>query len=449
MPSSVRWTHTDQLPAPVALTLNLTTGERPIKKTNPPQKNLPPLATAEIYGGPPPPRDGRLVSVDCHPDTFTAAVFEGTTAHDARKLSSRENLSLTKLLDWAGKEFTHKDLFVMEAGGNSFEIHRRLVALGLRAVVLESAYVGLHAKKYADNDKMAAARIALVYLGGTCPCVWVPDAQSSERRELLHAHQNVVAAHTAATNELKGYLNQFTIRLGSRSLHLERTHQWICQQRTWTPLQRELLEHYFTQLVAQKKRRDQLRQLIAREVAAAPLMLRCMKLLGIGLINAFALLAIIGDVRRFERPQKLVAYIGLNPGQQLSGLGKNIKLGIGRRGRGDLRHLLIQGAQAVLRAGRHTELGKWGWKLFARKGHRNIAVSAVARKLVVQVWHLLMGNPPTGLETNQSLTLKLHKLAVTLGKDLRLQLQLPATLKDCVVTLRQRILPHAPPTEPV
>ena len=146
-----------------------------------------------------------------------------------------------------------------------------------------------------------------------------------------------------------------------------------------------------------------------------------------GLINAFALLAVIGDVRRFERPEKLVAYIGLNPGQRQSGMGKNVKLGVGKRGRGDIRHLLIQGAQAVLRMGRATALGQWGWKLFARKGNRNVAVAAVARKLLIQVWHMLSGNPPTALETHKSFTLKLHKLAVSLGTSLRGKLQL-ATL---------------------
>ncbi|MFA7234986.1 MAG: IS110 family transposase, partial [Terrimicrobiaceae bacterium] len=69
----------------------------------------------------------------------------------------------------------------------------------------------------------------------------------------------------------------------------------------------------------------------------------------------------IGEVRHFDRPEKLVAYIGLNPGQRQSGNGKNIKLGVGKRGRGDMRHLLIQGAQAVLRMGGNTPLGKWGW----------------------------------------------------------------------------------------
>ena len=411
-----------------------------MKTTDQPQKKILRPEGIEVYGGPPPPADGRLVAVDCHPDIYTAAVFTGTTLHDARQQRGRENLTLVQLLDWAGREFTPKDLFLLEAGANSFEIHGRLLALGLRAVVLESGYVGAHAKKYADNDKLAAARIALVYLGGRCPCVWVPDAVSRERRELLHAHQSAVTAHTAATNELKSYLNQFALRLGSRGLHLERTRTWIRQARDWTKLQSALVEDYFAQLDLQKKRREQLRRLIAQEISQDPLMLRCMRLLGIGLINAFALLAIIGDVRRFERPEKLVAYIGLNPGQQLSGLGKKIKLGLGQRGRGDLRHLLIQGAHAVLRAGGHTDLGKWGWKLFARKGHRNIAVAAVARKLVVQVWHLLSGNPPTSLEVDKSLNLKLQKLAVILGQALRLELGLPSALKPCVEALRQKIL---------
>jgi len=398
----------------------------------------------EQFTAPAPPRDGRLVSVDCHPDIYTAGVFKGSTPHDMRQLACRENLSLCSLLAWAGAEFTRKDLFLLEAGSNSFEIYRRLLALGLRVVVLESGHVGRRAKKYADNDKMATARMTLAYLGGDCPCVWVPDAQSSQRRELLHVYQNAVMAHTAAGNTLKSYLNQFAIRLGRRGLHLERTRQWILEQRDWSLLQRTLLTDYFAQLDWQTQRRQQLRRAIAQTVAAEPLMLRCMKLLGIGLVNAFALLAIIGDVRRFDGPEKLVAYLGLNPGQRTSGTDKRIKVGVGRRGRGDLRHLLIQGAQSVLRMGRHTSLGQWGWKLFARKGHRNIAVAAVARKIAVQVWHLLSGHPPTALEANPSLTLKLHKLAVALGKSLRPQMGLPATLKSCVAHLRQRILDPCP-----
>ena len=198
--------------------------EEPKKKERPRPPEEGRREGIETYLAPPPPSKGRIIGLDCHPDTFTAAVFKGSTPHDARKISSHPDMSLKKLLDWAARDFTRDDLFLMEAGSNSFEIHRRLLALGLRAVVMESCHVGKHAKTYADNDKMAAARIALVYLAGNAPCVWIPDPVTCERRELLHAYNKAVTDHTAATNALKGYLNQFAIRPGSRGLGLERTH---------------------------------------------------------------------------------------------------------------------------------------------------------------------------------------------------------------------------------
>jgi transposase len=397
----------------------------------------------ERYLAPPPPLQGKIIGLDSHPDTFTAAVFVGQTPHDARKVGSRENLGLQGLLEWAAKEFGAQDLFVLEAGANSFELCTRLHALGLRAVVLESCHVGKHAKTYADNDKMAAARIALVYLAGNAPCVWVPDEQSRQWRELLHLYRKAVAHHTAASNSLRAYLNGNAVRPARRNLELESSRQWILKQRDWSPMQRDILAEHFGDLDAAKKRRKRLYRLMAAEMSAQPMMLRCLKVLGVGLINAFALLAIIGDVRRFERPEKLVAYIGLNPGQRQSGRGKTIKFGVGKRGRGDLRHLLIQGAQALLRMGRATTLGQWGWKLFARKGNRNVAVAALARKLLVQVWHMLSGNPPIALETDKSFTLKLHKLAVAVGAPLRHELQLGDTLSACTRTLRRRTLQAA------
>lgn len=393
----------------------------------------------ELYLAPPP-LNGRIIGLDCHPDTFTAAVFEGTTPHDARQLQCRADLTLEKLLAWVAKEFTGEDLFLMEAGSNSFEICRLLGERGLRAVVLESAFVGKHAKSYADNDKLAAARIVRVYLGAKVPCVWVPDARTRERRELLHAYRKAVEGHVAAGNALKGYLNQFTVRPGKGDPALPRTRRKILESREWTPLQRELLESAFDEVLHRKERRAHFTRLIAREVSLEPLMLRCMKLLGIGTINAFAILAVVGDVKRFARPEKLVAYLGLNPGQRESGKGKNIRLGMGKRGRGDLRHLLIQGAQSVLRAGRATKLGQWGWKLFARKGQRNIAVAAIARKLAVQIWHQLSGNAPEQLEPDKSLKTKLNKLSVALGKSLRQSLAMPARLDACVEYLHAKLL---------
>ena len=188
-------------------------------------------ARIESYLATPPPLNGKIIGPDCHPDTFTAAVFTGQTPHDARKLTCRENLSLQALLDWAAGEFGPQDLFLLEAGSNSFEVCARLLALGRRAIVIESCHVGRHAKTYADNDRMAAARIALVFPAGNAPCVWVPDATTRQRHELLHAYGKAVADHTAAGNSLKGCLNEQGIRPGSRSLAQPATRAWVSLHR--------------------------------------------------------------------------------------------------------------------------------------------------------------------------------------------------------------------------
>ena len=171
-------------------------------------------------------------------------------------------------------------------------------------------------------------------------------------------------------------------------------------------------------------------------------MLALMGLLGIGVVNAYALVAIIGDIKRFASHKKLAAYLGLNPGSKDSGKTVRIKKGMGRRGRKDMRTLLVQAAHSVLRKGKATQLGKWGMMLLFRKGHRNIAVGAVARKLSAQVWHLLSGNTPSLLEPSKSRETKLKKLLTIMGKELRMQMNLPGTIKECLVHYDRLIDEH-------
>jgi len=398
------------------------------------------LDAQETYASPPPPPNGKIIGVDCHPDTYTAVVVEGTTPHNAKRLSTKGDASLEEFLNWAEKNFTIKDLFLMEAGGNSFEIHRRLTELKLRAVVLESAYIGRQAKNYADNDSIAAERIAMVFLGTKAPCVWVPDVKTIERRELLHAYNNAVKEDTRATNGLKGYLNQHTIRLKKRNPKHEKTRDWVLKKCDWDTIQIELIKDLFDQVAYAAQRRKKLTRLICEEITKEPLMLSLMSLLGIGKINAFALISIIGDIKRFENPKKLVAYLGLNPGLRESGTNKRIKVGMGNRGRKDMRNLLIQASHYLLRKGKATKLGQWGMKLMMRKGHRNIAVAAVARKLSTQVWHLLSGNIPDLLEGSKTRNNKLKSILVEIGKVRRNELSMGQNINECLANLNQIIL---------
>jgi len=48
-------------------------------------------AEIDVYLAPRPPSKGRIVSLDCHPDIFTASVWHGTTPHETRKLADAHN----------------------------------------------------------------------------------------------------------------------------------------------------------------------------------------------------------------------------------------------------------------------------------------------------------------------------------------------------------------------
>src|SRR5207249_1876301 len=148
--------------------------------------------------------------------------------------------------------------------------------------------------------------------------------------------------------------------------------------------------------------------LIAQEVLSDPQLLSIVRLCGVRVIVAFALGALVGDIHRFAEPRKLVKYIGLNPAFDDSGQ-TQWSGGIGGQGRKDLRCLLVEGAQAILRCSSNP-LAQWGKRLLARKGSLNLAVCAVARRLAVAVWYLMMGRWTTLEQIDKGLELKIGKI---------------------------------------
>jgi transposase len=75
---------------------------------------------------------------------------------------------------------------------------------------------------------------------------------------------------------------------------------------------------------------------------------------GIGPVTASALIATIGDAKNFDNGRQMAAWLGLVPKQNSSG-GKNVLLGISKRGDTYLRTLLIHGARAVIYAAQRNK----------------------------------------------------------------------------------------------
>jgi len=355
---------------------------------------------------------GRVIGLDVHPDSFAGAVLEGRDALRARAVSVSSRVELTELERWAQRQSTTQDTLVLEASGNAFAVAARLRAIGRRVEILESHRAGKVGKAYCANDRVDAVKIARIYLSALSPVVWQPDPLTLERREVFSAYQGVVKDATRARQQLCAMLNEHCVRLpkGFRLAHPQAIGRLLAL-REWTPARAMLLEQLHAALVAARTRRTALRRHMAAEIVAEEGLLKLTRLCGISLVTLYGLVAAVGDVRRFAQSKKLVAYLGLNPSVSQSG---NWEGGgaLKRHGRGPIRSLLIQSAKKLLQV--HNPLQRWGLAVAARRG-RNKAAVAVARKLCVAVWHLLMGHTIGALDRVDTLTTKLGKLATGAG----------------------------------
>lgn len=359
----------------------------------------------------------RVIGLDAHPDSFTAAVVSGPTPAAACVEKVFDHIPMARLQSWAEKQTRAHDLIVLEASGNSFQIVRTLQALGRQALVLESCHLGKLKEAHANNDKISAIRIAKAWLAGTARTVWVPDAITQERRDWFHAHRKSHQRTTQIQNRLRSYLSDHGVRLkkGPRLAQGQALTEQIKSARTWSAREWQVVEILLTELAQAQAQRQRWRSLIAQEVLADPALLALVRVCGIREMTAFAFGALVGDIRRFAEPKKLVKYIGLNPAFDHSGKGEWTG-GIGGHGRKDLRCLLIEGAQALLRCSQ-CSLAKWGKKLLARKGQLHVAVAAVARKLAVAAWYVMMGRTPPTEEVEPGVAIKVSKIISSVGTE--------------------------------
>ena len=112
-----------------------------------------------------------------------------------------------------------------------------------------------------------------------------------------------------------------------------------------------------------------------------------MSIPGIGFVSASVILSEIGNYRDFKTPEQLAKWCGLNPGENESA-GKKKKCGITKRGSKHIRVVLVQAAQTISNMGK-TNLSRFFQRLIKKK-ERNVAIIAVARKLLCLIYHLLI-----------------------------------------------------------
>jgi len=278
----------------------------------------------------------------------------------------------------------------MEACGSAHFWGRKLSELGHTVKLMAPQFV----KPYVKSNKNDARDAEAICEAVSRPNMRFVALKTAEQQALIAIHrarQRFVSARTAQSNQLRGLLSEFGIVMPKGISTLQRRMPQILEDAENGLLGscRELFARLYTHFKELDRQVDELEgqikawhrgNIASRRLEAIP---------GIGPLSASALVASIGDAKAFKNGRQLAAWLGLVPRQHSSG-GKELLLGISKRGDTYLRTLLIHGARsALLSLKRHADQGG-GWlaRLAARR-NANIAAVALANKNARIIWALL------------------------------------------------------------
>jgi transposase len=290
--------------------------------------------------------------------------------------------------EWASIHLTHADAVVLEATANAWLLYDQLQPLVAEVVVAHPQAVKLIAAARVKTDSRDTIKLASLLAANLIPAVWVPPQAVRELRALVTHRNRLVQQRTQAANRLHSVLQRHNIDPPPGIPFAIHQREW------WLALDLPLAEKLRVQ--QDLSLYQTLEGLIRESEAELGRLSTCdpwvkqvpflVQLPGLGVLSALRILAAIGEITRFPSAKHLVGYAGLGASVHQSGE-------TNRGGR-------------ITKEGRSESLvGSWsrrpGWRssiirkgsaqferLAARIGKQK-AIVAIARKLLVTIWHVL------------------------------------------------------------
>lgn len=281
-------------------------------------------------------------------------------------------------------------LIGMEACASAHYWARELMKLGHTVKLMAPQ----HVKAYVKGNKNDANDAEAICEAVSRPSMRFVAVKTVAQQDLQAQHRVrmlLVRQRTAKANEIRGLLGEYGIVLGLRIDRLRRALPVLLEsaEHGLSEAMRLLLTGLQEDLTRLDERVTQLDRVIERSAREDATACRLQQIPGVGPITASALVASVGDARQFRRARDMAAWLGLVPRQHSSG-GKDVLLGISKRGDAYLRTLLIHGARSVTRvAARKTDPRSQWIDRISQRRHANIAAVALANKNARIAWALM------------------------------------------------------------
>ena len=325
----------------------------------------------------------RYLGIDLHKHYL---VIGGVNAKQAIVLPPRR-LDLDDWPKWAKAHLTKSDLVVVEATTNAWDFYDVTSPFVQRVVVANAAKIALIAKTRVKTDQKDVMVLARLLAAGLIPEVWVPPMEVRELRSLISHRRRVIDIRTALKNRLQSVLHRHHLVLPSGDPFAAVHREWW-DTLAVSPTERLHLKHDLATVAQLDTQVAEIDVELQRLSCVAPWSERVTYLIqlpGVGLITAMTILSAIGDITRFEHAKEVVGYAGL--GASVHDSGQTHHTGrITKQGRKELRTVLVEAAWSAVE---YSAFWKAEFERLGRCLDQMKAIVAIARKLLVVVWHVL------------------------------------------------------------
>jgi transposase len=209
-----------------------------------------------------------------------------------------------------------------EAGPTGYGLARALAAASIGCVVAAPGKIERPAQDKVKTDQRDAERVLRLLMIDALHPVRVPTTEEEAIRDLVRAREDVRGDLMRARQRLSKLLLRHDI------IYEDASSTWTVKHRAWLRAQdlgggaQATLLDYIGAIDTLELRRDTLEATITELVPTSPhaqtvARLRCLR--GIDTLSAVGLAAEIGDFARFDRPGKLMSYLGLVPSECSTG----------------------------------------------------------------------------------------------------------------------------------
>ena len=354
------------------------------------------------------------VGLDVHKDSITA-VFRGRDPEPLRvDRIPNDPKRIRRYFERLQRDGEARACY--EASGAGYVLQRMLLEWGISCELAAPSLIPRRPGERRKTDRRDAIKIARDFRDDRLVLIHIPTEEEERVRDLVRCRE------TFQREILKSrhYILKFLRRRGF--IYREGTH-WTTRHMNWirqvlkpgelAEEDRVVLGEYLALLEYKLQRRDDLDRRIealALTPRYKPVVDRICCFRGFKTQAAMVLAAELGDLRRFESPRQLMAYLGLVPSEHSSGERRRLG-GITKAGNTRVRHVLVQAAWhyrrrptvgTALRRRQQDQdpaviahawkcqhrLYKLYHRLAARKP-KQVAATAVAREMVGFLWAVL------------------------------------------------------------